>query len=102
MASSLWMSAIAIALMAAATMMTRLGGYWLMAHVPLTRRVRRMVEALPGSVVIATVVPIAVQGGVPAMLAIAAAVFAMVVRRNELLAIAIGVVIAAAARSVGL
>ncbi len=102
MASSVVMTAVAITLMAAVTMMTRLGGYWLMAHVPLTRRMRRMVEALPGSVVVATVAPIAVQGGLPAILAIAAAVLAMVVRRNELMAIAVGVAVAAAARGVGL
>ena len=102
MASSVVMTAVAIALMAAVTMMTRLGGYWLMAHVPLTRRMRRMMEALPGSVVVATVMPIAVQGGVPAILAIAAAVLAMVVRRNELMAIAVGVAVAAAARGIGL
>ena len=47
-AGSLWPLA-AILAMAAATALMRLGGYWLMASVPVTRRVRRMLDALPGS-----------------------------------------------------
>ena len=48
----------AILTMAAATYAMRAGGFWLMGHVPLTARVRRMLEALPGSVVVATVLPL--------------------------------------------
>ena len=32
---------IAILAMAAATYLTRVSGYWLMGHIPMTRRVRR-------------------------------------------------------------
>jgi uncharacterized membrane protein len=96
------MSALAIALMALATVLTRLGGFWMMAHVPLTRRVRRMLEALPGSVIAATVLPVAVHAGSAAMIAIAAAVGVMIVARNELVAMAVGVAVAALARAAGL
>ena len=33
--------------MAAATYLMRVGGFWLMGHVPLTARMRKMLEALP-------------------------------------------------------
>lgn len=89
----------AILAMAAATYAMRAGGFWLMAHVPLTGRVRRMLEATPGTVVVATVVPIVVRDGAPAMLAIAAACGAMMVRRNDFLAVLAGMTAAAALRA---
>lgn len=92
----------AIAAMAGATYLTRASGFWLMAHVPLTARLRRMLEALPGAVVAATVLPIVMRSGMPAALAVAAALAAMIVRRNEFLAIAVGCAAAAAARAAGL
>ena len=36
--------------MALATYFTRVAGFWLMAHVPMTVRVRRMLETLPGAI----------------------------------------------------
>ncbi len=92
----------AIVAMAGATYLTRASGFWLMAHVPLTARLRRMLEALPGAVVAATILPIVMKSGIPAALAVTAALAAMIIRRNEFLAIAIGVGTAAAARAAGL
>ena len=89
----------AILAMGAVTYAMRAGGFWLMGHVPLTPRVRRMLEALPGAVIIATVLPIAVREGVPAILAIAAAVGAMLLRRNDFLAVIVGMTVAALARA---
>ncbi len=89
----------AILAMAAVTYAMRAGGFWLMAHVPLTARLRRMLEALPGAVVVATVLPIAVREGAPAMLAIAAVGAAMMLRRNDFLAVIAGMTLAAAARA---
>jgi branched chain amino acid efflux pump len=89
----------AILAMGVATYSMRAGGFWLMGHVPLTPRVRRMIEALPGAVVIATVLPIAVSEGVPALLAIVAAVGAMLIRRNDFLAVIVGMAVAALARA---
>ena len=54
---------IAILAMALATYLTRVAGFWLMGHVPMTPRVRRMLETLPGAIVVATVVPLVVKGG---------------------------------------
>ena len=90
---------VAILAMGAVTYAMRAGGFWLMAHVPLTARVRRILDALPGTVVVATVLPIVVREGVPAALAIAAAGAAMLIRRNDFLAVLAGMAAAAAARA---
>ena len=92
----------AILAMAAATYLMRVGGFWLMGHVPLTARMRKMLEALPGAVVAAIVLPVMVKTGGPAFLAIGATVALMVIRRNEFLALAAGIAVAAMARAGGL
>jgi uncharacterized membrane protein len=96
-----WDVLTAIFAMAVATYAMRAGGFWLMGHVPLTQRVRRMLEALPGSVVVATVLPIIVRDGLAAALAISAAGAVMLVARNDLLAVITGMAVAAAARAAG-
>ena len=97
-----WGVLAAIAAMAAATYAMRAGGFLLMAQVPLTPRLRKMLDALPGSVVVAVVLPIVVRDGPVAALAIGAAVLAMLVRRNDLVAVLTGMAVAAAARAGGL
>jgi len=92
---------LAILAMAAATYAMRTVGFWLMSHMRLTPRLRRMLEALPGSVVVATVLPIAVRDGIPAMLAIAAAGAVTLLRRHDLLAVATGMAVVAAVRALG-
>jgi len=93
---------LAIAIMAAVTFLLRAAGYGLMAHVALTPRVRRMLDAMPGSIITATVVPLIVKSGPTAALAIAVGAAIMVVSRNEFLAVAAAVLIAALARYAGL
>jgi branched chain amino acid efflux pump len=97
-----WGVLAAIAAMAVATYAMRAGGFLLMAQVPLTPRLRRMLDALPGSVVVAVVLPIVVREGPVAALAIGAAVVVMLARRNDLLAVVTGMAVAAAARAAGL
>jgi uncharacterized membrane protein len=93
---------LAIVVMAITTALMRVGGFWLMGRVPLTPRVRRMLEALPGAIVAAIVLPVIAKIGLVAALAVAAAAASMIVRRNEFLAVAVGVGVAVLARSVGL
>jgi hypothetical protein len=50
-------------------------------------------------VVVATVLPILVREGLPAVLAIAAAGVAMMIRRNDFLAVIAGMTVAAVARA---
>lgn len=94
-------SLAAILAMAAATYACRAGGFWLMQHVPLTARVRRGLNALPGSIVIATILPLALRGGTPAIIGIACAIVAMFKVRNELIALVVGLAAVAVARALG-
>jgi len=93
---------VAILVMALVAYALRAGGFWLMARVPMTPRVRGMLAALPGSIVAATVLPIVFRNGPPAALAMAAVAAVMILARNQFLAIAIGVAVAAVARGAGL
>jgi uncharacterized membrane protein len=92
----------AIVAMALATYLVRVSGYWLMGHVPMTIRVRRMLETLPGAIVIATIVPIVAKAGAPGLIGVAVTFVAMLLRRNEFLAVAVGLASVALARLAGL
>lgn len=92
----------AIVAMALATYLTRVSGYWLMGHVPMTIRVRRMLETLPGAIVVATIAPLVARAGAPGMIGIAATFAAMLLRRNEFLAVGVGLSAVALARLYGL
>jgi uncharacterized membrane protein len=93
---------LAIALMAVITFVLRAAGYGLMAHVALTPRVRRMLDAMPGSIIAATVLPLIVNSGSAAAVAIVAGTAIMAVSRNEFLAVATAVLIAVLARAAGI
>jgi uncharacterized membrane protein len=92
---------IAFAAMTAVTVASRLGGYWLMGYVTVTPRIRRMLDALPGSIIVAAALPVAVNGGVVVMFAIAAAMAVTIIRRNDFLAVITGMAVAALARAFG-
>jgi uncharacterized membrane protein len=92
---------IAFAVMTAVTVGSRLGGYWLMGYVNVTPRVRRMLDALPGSIIVAAALPVAVNGGLVVMFAIAAAMVVTIIRRNDFIAVITGMAVAALARAVG-
>jgi branched chain amino acid efflux pump len=92
---------VAIAVMAAATYAMRASGFWLMSQMPPHPRLRRMLEALPGSLVIATVLPMIVREGLSVALAVAAAIAVMLVWRKDLLAVITGMTVAAAVRAAG-
>jgi uncharacterized membrane protein len=92
---------IGILAMAAATLMTRVAGYWLMGHIPMTRRVRRGLEILPGAIMAAIVVPIVAKAGPVALLAVMVAAGSMMVRRNEFIAVGLALTAASLARAFG-
>jgi uncharacterized membrane protein len=87
--------------MALATYFTRVAGFWLMAHVPMTARVRRMLETLPGAIVVATIVPLVARAGVAGLIGIGATFASMLLRRNEFLAVALGLTAISLARAFG-
>src|SRR5437763_16878534 len=93
---------IAILAMAAATLMTRVTGYWLMGHIPMTRRARRCLEILPGAIMAATVVPIIAKAGPVALVAVIVAAASMMVKRNEFIGDGLPLVAASLARAFGL
>jgi uncharacterized membrane protein len=74
----------------------------MMQHIPPSGRMRKMLEALPGSVIVATVLPIVVRDGITAMLAIGVAVLVMLLVRRDILAVIAGMAVAASARAFGL
>jgi uncharacterized membrane protein len=92
---------IAFAVMTAVTVLSRIGGYWLMGYVNVTPRVRRMLDALPGSIIIAAALPVAVNGGAVVMFAIVAAMVVTIIRRNDFIAVITGMAVAALARALG-
>jgi uncharacterized membrane protein len=93
---------LAIAAMTVATYLCRAAGVVVMSRIPITPRVERGLRALPGSIVIATVLPIALEGGITAALALASALGAMIVLRHELAALASGLAVVSALRALGL
>ena len=92
---------IALAVMTAVTVALRIGGYWLMGYVNVTPRVRRMLDALPGSIIVAAALPVAVNGGAVVMFAITAAMVVTIIRRNDFIAVITGMTVAALARAIG-
>ena len=93
---------IAILAMAAATYVARISGYWVMGHIPMTKRVRRSLEVLPGAIMAATIVPIVAKVGLVALIAVAVALASMIVKRNEFIAAGLALVAASLARAYGL
>jgi uncharacterized membrane protein len=93
---------LAICAMSVATIAMRLGGFWMMGHLPITPRVRKMLEALPGAVLVALVLPVVVKAGLSAYLTVGAVIAFMMFRRNEFIAVALGIAVVTASRAYGL
>jgi uncharacterized membrane protein len=93
---------IAILAMAAATLTTRFAGYWLMGHIPMTRRVRRCLEILPGAIMAAAIVPIVAKVGPSALAGVIVAALSMIVKRNEFIAVGLALVAVSLVRAYGL
>ncbi len=92
----------AILAMAAATYLIRILGYWIMGRVPLTPFVRAALEALPGAIVVATIVPLVVRGGLSAWVGMACAAGTMIVVRRDVVGLAAGLAGAILVRALGL
>lgn len=91
-----------LAAMSVTVYLTRASGYWLIGRFTIGPRLRRMLNALPGAVIAATIAPILVQGGLRALLAMLAAVVVMYLLRNDFAAVAAGVAAAAGAFALGI
>jgi uncharacterized membrane protein len=91
---------LVIGAMTAVNYAIRSGGFILMGYVPLTPRVRAILNALPGAVVVAIVLPLMVRGGLPAWAAVLVSIALMAWRRNDLLAVVFGMAAAALIRAI--
>ena len=90
-----------LAAMTLAVYITRAGGYWLIGRVSIGPRLRKMLDALPGAIIAATIAPLLVHGGISAFCAVAAALIAMIALRNDFAAVASGLAAAALMRAAG-
>lgn len=84
-----------VVIMAVVTLVTRWGGVFVMSFVPIGRRVRQFIAAMSGSVLVALLAPLAVQGDGGARLALATTAAAMLALKKPLPAIALGILAAA-------
>ena len=83
-------SAAAILGMAVATYLCRASGVVLMSRVSITPRIHRALRALPGSIVLSAILPLA------------AAVLVMALTRFEVIALFAGLAVVSIARALGL
>jgi uncharacterized membrane protein len=88
--ASPWGSVLAIAAMTLVTFLCRIAGVVVMSRVRLTPRIERGLRALPGSIILATILPVVIDNGLPAIIALTAAVVAMAVTRIDIVGLLVG------------
>ncbi|GGK33906.1 AzlD family protein [Salinarimonas ramus] len=93
---------LAVAMMALATYLCRASGILFMSRLRITPPIDRALRALPGSIVVSTILPVAAQAGPSAILGLVAAVATMALVRFELAGVAAGLTAVSLARLAGL
>lgn len=89
---------LVIGVMACVTLLTRFGGVLIMSYVTISPRVKRFIQAMSSSVLIAVVTPILVTGDHSSRLGLAVTGMTMLWLKRPMLAIAAGVISTALAR----
>jgi uncharacterized membrane protein len=92
---------LAILAMAAATILTRISGLFLIRHVSLEGSRRKAIESIPPAVLMAVVAPTAFATGIAETIACGVTAFAAL-RLPMLVSVALGVVSVAILRALGL
>ena len=87
-----------IAIMTVVTLVTRFGGVFLMSFVRINPRVESFINTMASSVLIAIIVPMAVDGDLGALAALVATGVTMLVTRKPLPSITVGLLAAALVR----
>ncbi len=95
-------SYLVICAMSLATMAVRLAGFWVMTHVPPTPFVRACLEALPGAIMISTVVPLGLKAGPAGLAGLIVTALLAVLTKKDLIALLGGLAMVAACRQFGL
>jgi len=88
--ASPWGSVLVIAAMTLVTFLCRIAGVVVMSRVRLTPRIERGLRALPGSIILATILPVVIDNGLHAIIALAAAILAMAVTRVDIVGLLVG------------
>lgn len=78
---------LAILFMVIATFLCRTGGVLLMSKLNISPALERALRALPGSIVMATILPMTISSGIPAITGVFTAVFMMWWTRLEIMAL---------------
>jgi uncharacterized membrane protein len=99
--ASPWGSALAIAGMTLVTFLCRIAGVVVMSRVRITPRIERGLRALPGSIILATILPVVMDNGLPAIVALVAAIVAMAVTRIDIVGLLTGLGTLAVIRAFG-
>lgn len=84
-----------VLVMAIVTLATRWGGVYVMPFVPIGYRVRQFISAMSGSVLVALLAPMALEGDTAARLALLTTGLIMLLVKRPLPAIAAGILVAA-------
>ena len=79
--------------------LTRVGGVMIMSRMKIGRRAERFIYAMSGSALVAIVVPLAVEGDTAARLSLVVTALIMLTTRKTLLAILLGILVAAGWRA---
>jgi len=87
-----------IAIMALVTLLTRWGGVYIMSFIPIGYRVKQFIHAMSGSVLVAILAPMAMNGDNGARLALLTTATTMLIVKKPLPAIAAGIIVAAVFR----
>ncbi len=99
--TSPWGSVLAIAAMTLVTFLCRIAGVVVMSRVRITPRIERGLRALPGSIILATILPVVIDNGFPAVIALTAAIIAMAVTRIDIIGLLAGLGTLAVIRAFG-
>lgn len=91
-------TALIIFIIAAVTLLTRWGGTFIMSFIPIGQRVQQFITAMSGSVLVALLAPLAINGDSAARLALLVTAITMLLCRKPLPAIAAGIIAAALMR----
>ncbi|MEH0689424.1 AzlD domain-containing protein [Vibrio cholerae] len=99
MISTDWQGTLIIIIaMALVTLLTRWGGVFVMSFVPIGYRVQQFITAMSGSVLIALLAPLAVEGDMGARVALLVTAIVSFTTKKPLPAIAAGIAAAALTR----
>lgn len=92
---------VLIAIMVTVTVFTRWGGIFVMSYVPLNPHVRRFIQAMSGSVLIAMIAPMFVWGDIGTKVALVITAVGALVIKRPFLGIVGGIAIAVWVRNAG-